>query len=445
MDVPETKYARSGNVSIAYNVSGEGPRDLVMVPGYVSHLELLFEFPPAVRFLRRLGSFARVIVFDKRGTGMSDPVEDVPTLEERMDDIRAVMDAARSERASFLAVSEGAPLSLLFGATYPARCVSLILCGGIARSTWAPDFDHEWAPRVEDLERATREYVVPMIEAGEGLEIFAPSWADDPAMRQWYAKWMRYGVSPAMLEKTHRMFLDIDVRDVLPAVHVPTLVMHRRGDRVVNRRAGKWLADHIAGARFVELAGRDHVVYAGDQDAMLDEIQEFLTGARGVAEADRVLATLLFTDIVASTDHAASVGDSRWRRLLDEHDAIIRGNIEKFRGREVKTTGDGVLATFDGPARAIRCANAITGEVRRLGIEIKAGIHTGEVEMRGEDIGGIAVHTAARVMAAALPGETLVSRTVKDLVAGSGIEFEDRGAHELKGIPGEWALFAVVS
>jgi class 3 adenylate cyclase len=445
MKPPETKYAKSGDVSIAYQVVGDGSMDLVLIPGYISHLELLWEEPHVVRFVERLASFARVIPFDKRGTGMSDPVTVVPTLEERMDDIRAVMDAASSERAAMLAISEGAPLAILFAATYPDRCRALVLAGGLARSTWAPDYDYPWAPRVEDLAQSAEQYMLPSWGTGDLIEIFAPSLADDPAAHNWFGRLQRFGASPAMLAQIHQMFLDVDVRHALPAVHVPTLVLHRRGDRVVNRRAGQWLAEHIAGARYVELPGADHSLYAGDQDRALAEIEEFLTGTRGAAEPDRVLATLLFTDIVGSTDRAAAVGDRRWKELLDLHDGIVAKQVEAARGRLVKRMGDGCLATFDGPGRAIRCAVAVGEELRSVGLDVRAGVHTGEVELRGEDLGGIAVNIASRVADLAGGGEVLVSSTVKDLVAGSGIGFEDRGAHVLKGVPDEWRLYAVKS
>lgn len=443
MELSETRYARSDAVSVAYRIGGEGPLDLVIVPGYISHVEIMPEHPMVARFIRRLTSFARVIVFDKRGTGMSDPVTVVPTLEERMDDIRAVMDAASSDRAALFAVSEGAPLAILFAASHPDRCSALVLYGALARSTWAPDYDHDWAPHVEDLREAATELLGPMIEAGDGLEIFAPSLAGDPTTREWYGKVMRYGASPAMRAQMHQMFLDVDVRHVLPAIHVPTLVLHRHGDRVVNRRAGQWLAEHIPGARYTELPGVDHMAFAGDQDTVIDHVQEFLTGTRAEAEPDRALATLLFTDIVGSTSRAAALGDRRWSELLDAHDALIAKGVEAARGRLVKRTGDGALATFDGPGRAIRCARTLAAEVPTLGLDIRAGVHTGEVELRGDDVGGIAVHIAARVAGLAGVGEVLVSSTVKDLVAGSGIEFDDRGIHDLKGVPGEWRLYSV--
>jgi class 3 adenylate cyclase len=445
MEAPVTKYAKSGDISIAYRQIGdESPIDLVIVPGYVSHVEMGGDLPQAQRFLARILTYARVIVFDKRGTGMSDPVPTVPTLEERMDDIRAVMDDAGIRRASFLAVSEGAPMALLFAATYPDRCASLILAGGLARSTWAPDYDHPWAPHVEDLRESTNDFLAPAWGTGDTLEIFAPSLAEDPVAREWMGKLQRYGASPAMMGQMQRMFLDIDVRHVLPAIHVPTLVLHRHGDRVVNRRAGQWLAEHIAGAKYVELPGNDHMLFAGNQDEVLDQIQEFLTGTRGEAEPDdRVLATLLFTDIVGSTDQAAALGDKRWKEILDAHDALVEKHVEAARGRVVKRMGDGCVATFDGPGRAIRCAQTLVNEVQSLGVEIRAGLHTGEIELRGDDVGGIAVHIASRVSGLAGGREIVVSSTVKDLVAGSGIKFEDRGMHELKGVPDQWRLFTV--
>jgi pimeloyl-ACP methyl ester carboxylesterase len=441
LDVPQTRYAKTDDdVHIAYQVVGAGERDLVLVEGFVSHVEIAWEDPHLAAFLRRLASFTRLIVFDKRGVGVSDRVPAVPTLEQRMDDVRAVMDAAGSERAVLMGLSEGAPLSIVFAATYPERVQALVLNGGMARSTWAPDYP--WAPPADALLEAAT-FIEPGLFTGDDVEIWAPSLADDQRTMEWLGKYRRSAVSPGSLAQLFTMFLDIDVRAVLPAIAVPTLVLHRRGDRVVNRRAGQWMAEQIPGARYVELPGLDHFPWVGDSDAIVDEVEEFLTGVRHVAEPDRVLATVLFTDIVGSTERASELGDHAWRQLLDRHDAVVRAHLERFRGTEVKTTGDGFLATFDGPARAIQCAMELTVALQALGIEIRAGLHTGEVEVRGDDVGGIAVHTAARVLAEAQAGEVLVSRTVTDLVAGSGIAFVDRGSHVLKGIVGAWQLFAV--
>ena len=440
-DIPTTRYATTADgVHVAYQVVGEAERDLVLVEGFVSHVEIGWEDPHVASFLQRLASFTRLILFDKRGVGVSDRVVGVPTLEQRMDDVRAVMDAAGSQHAVLFGVSEGAPLSILFAATYPERTHALVLHGGMARSTWAPDYP--WAPPAEALLEAT-ELIEPDLFTGDDIEIWAPSLAGDESAKQWLGKYRRSAVSPGSLAQLFLMFLDIDVRAVLPTISVPTLVLHRRGDRVVNRRAGQWMAEQIPGARYLELAGRDHFPWVGDTNAVVDEVEEFLTGVRRAAEPDRVLATVLFTDIVGSTERARALGDHAWHQLLDVHDAMVRTHLERYRGREVKATGDGFLATFDGPARAIRCATELTDALRSSGVEIRAGLHTGEVDVRGDDVGGIAVHTAARVQAEARPGEVLVSRTVTDLVAGSGISFVDRGSHVLKGLAGEWQLFAV--
>jgi class 3 adenylate cyclase len=437
----EIRYAKSGEVNIASAAVGGGDLDLLFVPGFVSHLEIGGELPQIQHMGSRLASFARLILFDKRGTGLSDPVENVPTLEERMDDIRAVMDAAGSERAAIFAASEGVPLAILFAATHPERVTGLVLYGGMARTIWSED--HPWAIRKEDLVKANEELVLPFWGQGIMSEIFAPSLADDPAVQSWSARMERYAASPAMVRKLFEMFYETDVREILPLVKVPTLVLHRTGDRLVNIRAGRYLAEHIPGARLIELPGSDHAAYAGDTDAMLDEAQEFLTGIRGSPDLDRVLATVMFTDIVGSTDRVVTLGDRKWRELLDEHDKLVTRYVEQFRGRYVKHTGDGFLATFDGPGRAIKCARALRSAVSGLGIQIRTGVHAGEVEIRGEDLGGIAVHIGARVCALAGPEEILVSSTVKDLCVGSGIAFSERGAHVLKGVPGEWHLYAV--
>ncbi len=437
---PQTSYARSGDVSIAYQTFGSGPLDVVLVPGFVSHVELIWEVPTAVHVLERLASFSRVILFDKRGSGLSDPVVGAPTLEERMDDVRAVMDAAGSERAAVFGLSEGAPMSILFAATHPELTSALVLYGGMARSTWAPDYP--WATPTEALIESS-EALAPYLYEGAVIEIMAPSLADNPLVRALYARLQRYAASPAMLQQMFEMFLDIDVRAVLPTIDVPTLVLHRRGDRAVNYQASKWMASQIPGARYVELDGIDHMAFAGDTDALVDEVEEFLTGVRRATEVDRVLATIMFTDIVDSTKQASAMGDRAWRALLDAQNDVLRGELARYRGREVKTLGDGLLATFDGPARAIRCARGMTEAVRPLGIEVRVGLHTGEVELVGDDVAGIAVHIAARVGALAGAGEVLVSGTVKDLVAGSGIGFVDRGEQVLKGIPDRWRIHAV--
>ena len=434
---PETRYAKSGDVNIAYQVLGDGPFDLVLVPGWISHLEHQWEEPSLARFLQRLASFSRLIMFDKRGTGLSDrvSVKELPTLEQRMDDVRAVMDAVRSERAAIMGISEGGPMSVLFAATYPQRTSALVLYGTMATRAESRPTDEQLQPIFDAMERSWGQTM--------NTGLWAPSRAQDQQFREWMARLGRLGASPGAAVALTRMNLEIDVRHVLPAIRVPTLIVHRTGDRAVAVDLGRHLAQEISGAKFVELPGDDHFPSVGDADAILDEVQEFLTGVRPGPESDRVLATVLFTDIVGSTERAADMGDRRWRDLLDSYYALARRDLGRFRGREVKTTGDGFLATFDGPARGIRCACAISDEAGRLGLPIRAGLHTGECEIMGEDIGGIAVHIGARVAAQAGSGEVLVSSTVKDLVAGSGLRFEDRGSRALKGVPEEWRLFAV--
>ncbi|HSW27346.1 MAG TPA: adenylate/guanylate cyclase domain-containing protein [Burkholderiaceae bacterium] len=437
---PKTEYARSGDVHIAYQVVGQGPLDLVYVPGWVSHVELAWEEPTLARFLRRLASFSRLIVFDKRGTGLSDrvPNDKLPTLEERMDDLRAVMDAVGSERPALFGASEGGNLCALFAATHPERTAALVLFGTFAKRIWSPDYP--WAPTPEMRQQ---EYELIEREWGNLMDLsrYVPSKIGEEAFVRRLATYLRRAASPGAAVALLRMNTQIDIRHVLPTIRVPTLVIHRSGDREVNVEEGRWLAARIPGSRYVELPGDDHLAWVGDQDATLDEMQEFLTGVRPSPEFDRVLATVLFTDIVGSTDLAARLGDRAWHGLLEQHHALVRRELARFRGREVDTAGDGFFATFDGPARAIRCACSIRDAVRELGIAIRAGLHTGEVELTGDKIAGIAVHIGARVAAAAQASEVLVSNTVKDLVAGSGVGFADRGVHVLKGIPGEWHLF----
>lgn len=442
--VPETKYARSGNLHIAYQVAGEGPPDLVFVHGWISHIEHLWEEPGVARFLRRLASFSRLILLDKRGTGLSDPVslDKLPTLEERMDDVRAVMDAAQSERAALLGTSEAGALNLLFAATYPERTAALILLNSYARLAWADDYP--WGIRADDAGR-----LLKGIEEGWGegvaFEALVASQSDNVPMRNWWARYQRLAASPGAAVELLRRAYDTDTRSVLSSISVPTLILHRAGDPFTSPEHSRYLSARIHGARFVELSGVDHLFFAEDADHLLAEIQEFLTGAREVAGSERVLATVLFVDIVGSTEHAVRLGDRRWRDLLDAYYGLVRGELAQFHGREVDTAGDGLFATFDGPARAIRCASAIRKAVRQLGIEVRIGVHTGECEVIGAKVGGISVHIGARVAAAASANEVLVSNTVKDLVAGSGLRFEERGVHVLKGVPGEWRLFAVVS
>jgi pimeloyl-ACP methyl ester carboxylesterase len=437
---PETRYARSGDVNIAYQVVGDAPRDLVLVPGWVSNIEVLWEEAACARFLERLASFTRLILFDKRGTGLSDRVADLPNLETRMDDVRAVMDTVGSERAALLGYSEGGPMCALFAATYPARTTALVTAGSYARRTWAPDYP--WAIRLEQhrqfMERCQHEWGGPV-----GLDERWPSAAKDERVRQWWARLLRMGASPGANLALLQMNAEMDVRHVLPAIRVPTLVLHSIGDRTLDVHGSRFIAEQIPGAKLVELPGGDHLPWGEDADAILDEIEEFLTGVRHGPEPDRVLATVLFTDIVGSTEKAAALGDRRWRDLLEGHHDLVRRELGRFRGREIDTSGDGFLATFDGPARAVRCASAIASGVPALGLAVRAGLHTGEVELRNDKVSGLAVHIGARVAAAAGPGEVLVSRTVKDLVAGSGLRFQDRGLQTLKGVPGEWHLFAL--
>ena len=438
---PETHYVKSGDAHIAYQVVGSGPLDLVLIPGFVSHVEYTWEEPASARFLERLAAFSRLILLDKRGTGLSDRVAEsaLPTLEQRMDDVRAVMDAAGSQRAALFGTSEGGPMSILFAATYPERMSALILYGTYAKRLRTDDYP--WAPTRAEWERiieeTERQWGGPV-----GWDSRAPSAASDEHLKKWWATLLRLGASPGAVNSIWRMAMELDVRHILPSIHVPTLVLHRSGDRAVSVENARYMAERIAGAKYVELPGDDHIYFVGDADAILNEIEEFLTGTRHAAEVDRVLATVMFTDIVGSTERAAELGDRRWRELLDSHYALVRRELARFRGREIHTAGDSFLATFDGPARAVRCALAASDAVKALGIAIRAGLHTGEVELMNGDVGGIAVHIGARVMALAQGGEVLVSSTVRDLVAGSGLQFVDRGAQALKGVPGEWRLFA---
>ena len=439
---PETHYADSDGVSIAYQVYGSGPVDLVLVPGFVSHVELLGEDPATARFIRRLASFSRLLVFDKRGQGLSDRPGRPPTLEESMDDLRAVVQAAGFERPAVLGISEGGPMSTLYAATYPDEVSSLILLGTFARMVETEGFPHGISD--EQLDKwgsiVRRDWGGPV-----ALDIWAPSRLGDREFERWWGRLLRQGTSPAGAIALMDLYREMDVRAILPAIDVPTLVLHREGDRMISVAQGRYLAEIIPGARLVELPGIDHLPFAGDLDALLGEVEEFLVGSREAAESERALATILFTDIVGSTAKAAELGDSGWRALLERHDAAVRHQLTVHRGREVKTMGDGFLATFDGPARAIRCASAVREDVAGLGIEVRAGIHTGEVELIGDDVGGMAVNIGARIGALADAGEVLVSSTVRELVVGSGLEFEERGVEKLKGAPGEWRLFAIES
>jgi len=438
-ELPRTRYARNGDIHIAYQVVGEGPPDLVFTPGMWSNVELQWEAPPMAHFLNRLASFTRLIVFDPRGGGLSDPGSGTDLLEERMDDLRAVMDACGSERAAVAGASWGGPLALLFAATYPDRTSALVLLETFAKLDRSLPFlgREGWDP----------DAIAEVIRTGWADGVFwdalAPSLAHSDRARAMWAQFQRRSVSPSSAAAQARAIMSLDLLPVLPAVRTPTLILHRRDDMSIDVAYARRMAEGIPDSKLVEVEGRDGAYWIGDVTPFLEEIEEFLTGERRWHEPDRVLATVLFTDIEGSTERAARVGDRRWRGLLEEHNQIVRRELRRFRGREIHTAGDGFLATFDGPARAMRCAGAIVDAVRALKLEVRAGVHTGELELVGQDVRGIAVHIGARVAAMAGPGEVLASGTVKDLVAGSGLEFEDRGVHALKGVPGEWRVFAV--
>jgi class 3 adenylate cyclase len=437
---PVARYAKSGNLHIAYAVEGDGPIDLVWIPPWVSQVEYLWAEPSLERVMERLTQFARVITFDRRGSGLSDPFFGAPTLEDQIDDVLAVMDAAGSESAAICGTLEGGPMAALFAATHPDRTDALVLYATFVRATWAPDY--EWAWPAEERDRAMEELIAHW---GEGLvaSSVAPSKAADPGFMEWAGRLERLAASPSTIRRIFKLIGEFDVRDVLPSIRVPTLVMHRGGDSSIKVEHSRYIASKVPDARYVELEGDENMFSLGDSEALIGEIEEFLTGTRHEREPDRMLATVLFTDICGSTSRAAEMGDRGWRFLLERHDALFRQALERHRGREVKRTGDGFLATFDGPARAIRCAASIAEAMGSLGLQIRAGLHTGELEVMDGDLGGLAVHIASRVMSAAAPNEVLVSGTVKDLVVGSGIDFEDRGERELRGVPGEWRLYAV--
>ena len=438
---PQTRFALSGDVNIAYQVIGDGPVDLVFVMGWVSNIDEFWTEPSFAHFLERLAKFSRLIVFDKRGTGLSDRVDEhnLPTLEVRMDDVRAVMDACGSERAALFGISEGGPMCALFAATYPERTAALMTFGTYVRSLRAPDYpwartEEDWAARIESLGQQWG-------RTADGIEVRMPSKVNDERFREW---WMRYcvrSVTPKTVVALTRMNSQIDVRAALPVIRAPTLIMHRAGDRAFPVAGSRYMAERVPGARFVEFPGDDHLPWTSDVEPVLAEIETFVTGTRPVEEADRVLATVMFADIVDSTSRAARIGDRAWTSELQQFYGLARRQLERYRGREIDTAGDGYFATFDGPARAVRCAQTLAKEVAQLGLTIRAGLHTGEVEVVGDKVGGIAVHIGARVASHAGPGEVVVSNTVKDLVAGSGLQFEDRGVRPLKGVPGEWRLF----
>ena len=438
---PPTQYAKCGRISIAYQVLGSGPIDLVYAHGWVSHLEYAWENPDYTRFFRRLASFSRLIRFDRRGMGLSDRDVAPSTLEERVDDIRSVMDAAGSERAALLGVSEGGYMSVMFAGTHPERTAGLILCGCFARGSWAPDYP--WG-RTLEYRRTWNAALEKNWGEPFALDECAPSMANDEAARLWFGAYLRYAVSPGAARALSDLNVGVDVRSVLPTIGVPTLVLHRSGDRWFSVPEAQYLADHIPGAKFVVLPGDDHIPWWGDQEPLMGEIQEFLTGTRNSPPTERVLLTVLVTDIVGSTEKVAAMGDLRWKDRLHDHDAIVRREVKNFGGQEINTTGDGFVLAFAGPTRAIQCAKAISQEVSRLGLITRAGLHTGECERRGDDLSGLAVHIAARVSSHAPPNHIVVSSTVRDLVVGSGIKFVEQGAYSLKGVPGEWPLFTVL-
>jgi class 3 adenylate cyclase len=430
--VPKTHYARSGELSIAYQVLGEGPFDLVVVPGFTSNLDIGWEMPIG-NLYRRLASFSRLIIFDKRGTGLSDRDCGIPSLEQRMDDVHAVMNAAGSEKVSILGFSEGSAMALMFAASYPARTRSLVLYGALCKfpggvpppDAWSDLVDKHWG-------------------SGAGIARFAPSLSGNSSFRELWARYERSSASPSAVKALIKMNMELDVGPILPSVRAPCLLLHRVGDRACSVEVSRHLARQLPDARYVELPGDDHAP-VGDTQRLFDEIEEFLTGSRPIVPIDRVLATILFTDIVDSTKRARELGDHAWHELLARHDRLVRAEIGRHGGREIKTLGDGFLATFDGPARAVRCASAVIETVPTLGLSVRAGLHTGEVEIGTDDVNGIAVHIAARVVSAAAPNQVLVSSTLKDLVAGSNIKFQDQGSHTLKGLDDQIRLFGVAA
>ena len=442
-EIPSTHYVKSDDVHIAYQVIGEGPFDLLFVPGFVSNIEAIWQSPEQSAFFRRLASFSRLILFDKRGTGMSDRGSQIFTLEQRMHDVQAILDAVGSKQTALFGISEGGPMSLLYTATYRKRTSALVIYGSYAKRSWAPDYSFGWN---DELWQRVLDDIEHNWGSPQSLSVTmrAPSAAGDTYVADRIASYYRAAASPGAAVAIMRMNRDIDVRHILPATRVPTLILHRTADRVLDVGHARYMAQHIPGAKLVELSGEDHSPWLGDRDAVLDEVEQFLTGKRQTQEPDRVVATVLFADIVGSTERAAALGDKPWRALLEAFYVKVREVLKQYRGREINTAGDGFLAAFDGPARAIRCAGAIRDAVRTLKLEVRCGLHTGECELVGNDLAGIAVHTGARVAGLAASGEVLVSQTVRDLVAGSGLSFEDRGIHALKGVPNEWRLFRAV-
>jgi class 3 adenylate cyclase len=439
-EMPSTHYVKSDDVYIAYQVLGEGSFDLMFVPGFVSNVEAIWQSPNRSTFFRRLASFCRVILFDKRGTGMSDRGSQIFTLEQRMHDVQTILNEVGSERAALFGISEGGPMSLLYAATFPERTSALVLYGSYAKRAWSPDYafgwkDEQWKRVLDNIEH---HWGTPQ---GISVTMWAPSIASDPRAAEGLASYFRASASPGAAAAIMKMNRDIDVRHILPATRVPTLILHRTAERGIDVGHARYMAQHIPGAKLVELPGEDHTAWFGDQASILDEVEQFLTGRRHAHEPERVLATVLFVDIAGSTARAATLGDHSWRELLETFYARVREVLHQYRGREINTSGDGFLATFDGPARAVRCASAIRDKVRSLNLEVRCGLHTGECELVGNDVAGIAVHTGARVAALAAPGEVLVSQTVRDLVAGSGLVLEEYGTYTLKGVPNEWRLF----
>jgi pimeloyl-ACP methyl ester carboxylesterase/class 3 adenylate cyclase len=442
-DSPATRYVKSDDVHVAYQVIGDGPIDLLWVPGFVSNMEAAWQSPQQASFMRRLAAFCRLIMFDKRGTGMSDRGSQIFTLEQRMHDVQAILDEIGSERAALFGVSEGGPMSLLYAATYPERTAALVLYGSYAKRSWAPDYPFGWKP--EQWER-----VLGNIEhnwgtpQGSNIAMYAPSLMKRPDAAERLAGYFRSGASPGAAAAIMKMNRDIDVRNILPSIRTPTLILHKTADRVSEIAHARYLAQHIPDAKLIELPGIDHIYWADGGDVIVDHIEQFLTGRRQVRQPERVLATVMFADIAGSTEHAARIGDRQWRELLEKFYQKVRDVLAQYRGREINTSGDGFLASFDGPARAVRCAMAIREEVRALGVEVRCGLHTGECEIVADDLAGIAVHTGARVAGLAASGEILVSQTLRDLVAGSGLSFAEAGVHVLKGVPGEWHLHRAV-
>jgi class 3 adenylate cyclase len=439
---PETRYAKTGDLHIAYQVVGSGPVDIVFVPEFWHTIEVQWDQPELAAFLERLSSFGRLISFDQRGSGLSDPVslDELPSIEQWMDDVRVVMDDAGSKSAVLIAIGGGGTMSMLFAATHPDRAAGLVLVNSFARLSRAPDYPGGRGPEIEDEVRN-------VMRAGWGrgvfLDLVAPSRVGDETFRQWWARYQRLGSSPGTIMAIRQTLAQIDVREVLPSISAPTLILHRVDNAWVRPEHSRYLAEHIAGAKYVELPGSDYFVFLGDSETVLGEIKSFVAGVAGPPESDRLLATVLFTDIVGSTALAADVGDRRWREVLDAQRQLVRRELDRYEGREIDTAGDGFFAMFDGPARAVRCACVLRDAVQELGIEIRAGVHTGEVEMLDGGLAGVAVHIGQRVLAEASPSEVLVSSTVKDLAVGSGFEFEDRGLYSLKGVPEGWRLFAV--